>query len=141
MPFHRIVVPTAILGLLLASNVFAPPPAKEEKATPPWELARAKVDAARRTCLAIAQEYLEGRASAEQVNQWSQRWLNAEREVSSKKADQLEALRTHVSRMQQLEKAAQDRLRVGKGLPSDISAAEYHRVDAELAYSRAKSSR
>ncbi len=67
MPFHRIVVPTALLGLLLASNVFAPPPAKEEKAPPPWELARAKVDAARRTCLAIAQEYLEGRANGHNV--------------------------------------------------------------------------
>ena len=141
MPLHRVIVPVLVLGLIFAGNVFAPPPAKEEKASPPWELARAKVDAARRACLAIAQEYLEGRASAEQVHQWSQRWMNAEREVNSKKAEQLEALKSHVNRMQQLEKAAQDRLRTGKGLPSDVSAAEYHRLEAELALSRQRSSR
>ena len=99
------------------------------------------MDAARKACLAIAQEYLEGRATAEQVHQWSQRWMNSEREVNSKKAEQLEALKSHVNRMQQLEKAAQDRLRAGKGLPSDVCAAEYHRLEAELALSRQKSSR
>jgi hypothetical protein len=141
MPLHRIIVPVLGLALLVAGNAFAPPPPKEDKAAPPWELARAKVDAARRTCLAFAQEYLEGRATAEQVHQWSQRWMNAEREVNSKKAEQLEALKGHVNRMQQLEKAAQDRLRTGKGLASDVCSAEYHRLDAELALSRQKSSR
>jgi hypothetical protein len=99
------------------------------------------MEAARRTCQALAQEYLEGKATVEQVHQWSQRWLNAQRDLSSKKADQLAALEAHVSRMQELEKAARTRFDSHRGALSDLSAAEYHRIDAQLALSRAKSSR
>src|SRR5437868_5600670 len=80
----------------------APPEAK----VPPWELARSKSEAARRASQAIAQEYLEGKATVEQVHQWSQRWLAAQREASGKKADQLAAIEAHIERMRELEKAA-----------------------------------
>ena len=142
MQSKRLLVPGAVLGLILTAGALstsAPP--KEEKAAPPWELARAKVEAAKRACLAIAQEYLEGKATIEQVHQWSRRWMDAERDVNNKKAEQMEALKSHISRMQQLEKAAENRMKTRTGLASDVSAAEYHRLEAELMLSRTKSSR
>jgi hypothetical protein len=142
MYLKGMVVPAFVLCLVLTANALttsAPP--KEEKTTPPWELARAKVEAAKQTCLALAQEYLEGKATVEQVHQWSRRWMDAEREASSKKPDQLEAIKAHVNRMQQLEKAAQERLQKRKGPASDVPAATYHRLEAELAVSRSKTSR
>jgi hypothetical protein len=129
-----------LASAFLALAVWAQPN-REEKKTLPWDLARAKTDAARRTCQALAQEYLEGKATVEQVHQWSQRWLNAQRELSSKKSDQLAAFQDHVSRMEQLEQAAKTRFDSRRGPLSDLSAAEYHRIDAQLALSRAKSSR
>jgi hypothetical protein len=141
MKNNKLLLPALVLALLFAANAMAPSAPPEGKAAPPWELARNKVDAARRTCLAVAQEYLEGKATVEQVHQWSQRWMRADQQANNKKAEQLEALKGHVSRMQELEKKAQDRLQNRRGLASDVPAAEYHRLEAELDLSRARSSR
>jgi hypothetical protein len=43
--------------------------------------------------------------------------------------------------MEQLQQAAQNRFDSRRGNLSDVSAAEYHRIDAQLALSRAKASR
>src|ERR1700736_5550835 len=75
MKLNKLLLPALVLALLFAANAMAPSAPPEGKAAPPWELARNKVDAARRTCLAVAQEYLEGKATVEQVHQWSQRWM------------------------------------------------------------------
>jgi hypothetical protein len=141
MSVNRLAVPTAVLGVVFLASTLAPSAPKEDKGPPPWELARGKVNAAQKTCMALALEYLDGKATVEQVHQWSRRWMDAEREASSRKADQIESLKNHASRMQQLEQAAQERLQKRKGLSSDVSAAEYHRLEAELALSRAKSGR
>ncbi|TMQ33533.1 MAG: hypothetical protein E6K70_12615 [Planctomycetota bacterium] len=127
--------------LILSGGALAPTAPPEAKAPPPWELAKSKADAARRTCVAVAREFLEGKATVEQVNLWSRRWMDAEREVSNKKADQIDALKAHISRLQELEKAAQDRVQSRKGLASDVPAVEYHRLEAELSLSRLKTSR
>ena len=140
MAAGKLFATASLLSVLLAATAWGQA-AREEKKSPPWELARAKMDAARRTCQALAQEYLEGKATVEQVHQWSQRWLNAQRDMSSKKSDQLTALEAHVSRMEQLKKAARTRFDSHRGPFSDLSAAEYHRIDAQLALSRAKTSR
>jgi hypothetical protein len=141
MSFKRLLLPVLVIGFVFTRSAFAPPAPKEEKAPPPWELARAKLNAAQRTCMSLALEYLDGKATAEQVHQWSRRWMDAERDVSNKKADQLESLKNHVSRMRLLEQAAQERLQKRRGLASDVPAAEYHRIEAELALSRARTSR
>jgi hypothetical protein len=136
----KLIAAFMLLSTLLAVSVWAQP-ARDDKKTPPWELARAKAEAARRTCQALAQEYLEGKATVDQVHQWSQRWLGAQRELSSKKADQLVAFQDHVTRMEQLEQAAKTRHDSRRGPFSDMSAAEYYRIDAQLALSKARSGR
>jgi len=141
MQMHsRLLLPALALALLGIGSTSAPSAPPETK-TPPWELAKAKVDAARKAYLSIAQEFLEGKATVEQVHQWSVRWLNAQRDVSSKKPDQITALEGHIARMQQLEKDAKEKYEGRRGPVSDMFAAEYHRVDAELTLSKTKSSR
>ena len=44
-----------------------------------------------------------------------QEWLDAQRDVNTKKADQVTALEAHVGRMKELERAAQNRFNNGKG--------------------------
>jgi hypothetical protein len=141
MYLNRLIVPVAVVGVVFLASALAPSAPKEDKGAPPWELIRGKVNSAQRTCMSVALEYMDGKATVEQVHQWSRRWMDAEREANSRKADQLEALKSHVSRMRQLEQAAQERLQKRKGLASDVPAAEYHRLEAELALSRAKSGR
>jgi hypothetical protein len=140
---RSLFVPGLILSLMLTDQALAPsaPPEKPEKKSPPWELARAKVEAAGKACRAIAHEYLEGKATAEQVHQWSRRWLGAARDASNKKSSQIEALEAHLERMRELEKAAQAKFEGKRGPASDVWAAEYHRLDAELELSRTKTSR
>jgi hypothetical protein len=130
-------------GLMLSLLLIQPPaaPSAPEGKRPPWELARAKVDAAHRTCKALAEEFLEGKTSVDQIHQWSQRMLNAQLEASKKKEEQTTAREDHITRMQQLEQLAQKRFEKGKGLASDLSAAEYYRLDAELALSKFKTSK
>jgi neutral trehalase len=116
-------------------------PTQTKTRTPPWELARAKVDAARRTCQSVAEEYLQGKASVEQVHLWSRRWLDAQRDISTKRSEQISAFEDHVERMRQLEQAAKNRVESRQAPASEASAAEYHRLEAELSLSRAKTSR
>jgi hypothetical protein len=96
------------------------------------------MEAARKTCHAVAAEYLDGKATVEQVNAWSRRWMTAERDTSKKPQDQYAALEAHIGRLKQLEAAAQSQFEKKRAPASDASAAEYHRLDAELELSRAK---
>jgi hypothetical protein len=135
-----------VLGLILLGSVFAPSPAQEKKTAEPkksmpWEVAKAKAEAAKRAAKAFAREYLEGKATVEQVERWSRRWLDAQREISSKRSEQLAAYEGHVERMQELEKAAQTKFESKQGLESDLSVAEYLRLEAQMMLSRAKSSK
>jgi hypothetical protein len=144
MTLRKLLLPGLVLGLVLAGQALAPTAAQEAKKepkAPPWELAKAKVEAARKACQAVALEYVAGKASMEQCHQWSRRWADAQREVSSKRTNLLEALEAHVMRMEELEKAARDKFDKQRAQVSEVYAAEYHRIEAELALSRAKNSR
>jgi hypothetical protein len=140
---RKLLFPGIVLGLAFAGQALAPTAAQEKKDSkaPPWELAKAKVEAAQKACKAFAQEYLAGKASLEQCSQWSRRWADAQREVNSKRSNMLEALEGHVTRLQDLEKAARVRFDNNRAQISEVYVAEYHRIEAELALSRAKSSR
>jgi hypothetical protein len=71
-----------------------------------------------------------------EVYNWSVRWLNAQRDLSSKKDDQIAALDGHLQRMKDLEK----RVAALSGQVSELeaSAAEFYRVEAELWLAREK---
>jgi hypothetical protein len=119
------------------SSFVAQPAPKDGKVASIRDLALAKLEAARKTCRIVAQEYIEGKATVEQVQTWSRRWLDAEREVSKKNAETLAALEGHVERIKDLEQAAQNRAGAKGALASD-AAAEYFRLAAEQALTQEK---
>lgn len=140
MTWRHGMVAGLILAAFVAGTTFAPSAPPEAK-MPPWELAKARAEAARKAYESIEQEYLEGKATQEQVRDWSNRWMRAQQDISNKKPDQLAAIEAHVTRMRQLEKAALGRFQSRRGNASEVSAAEYFRVDAELSLSKARTSK
>jgi hypothetical protein len=76
--------------------------------------------------------YREGRAAGEVLYRWSRRWLNAERQLSARPADQVAALEAHLQRMRRLEALVQKVQRSGQTTIDEISATEYYRVEAEI---------
>jgi RNA polymerase sigma factor (sigma-70 family) len=66
------------------------------------------------------------------------RLLEAERELSGKKADQLVSLENHLRRMQVLEKIFRLRFDGGSAALQDLSQARFCRVQAEILLERAK---
>jgi hypothetical protein len=123
---------------IVCAQAAAQPATKDGKSASIRDVALAKLEAARKTCRMVAQEYIEGKATVEQVQHWSRRWLDAEREVSKKNAEALTALEGHVERMKDLEQAAQNRAGAKGALASDSAAAEYFRLGAEQALAQEK---
>ena len=109
MAMRTLLIPLAILGVLLAGHSPLPSAPQEAKSPSTAQLNKARLEAARRACMALAQEFVEGKASVEQVHQWSRRWLNAQRDAAGRKSAIAEAFENHVDRMRQLEKAAEVR--------------------------------
>jgi hypothetical protein len=67
----------------------------------------------------------------EDVYQWSLRWLQARREMSAKKGDQVDALEAHVKRMKELDE--QVRMLSRDLLPRRFELdAEWYRLEAQL---------
>jgi hypothetical protein len=137
---------TVLIGSLF---VYSPPglgAAAPAPAKVPVELLKERVEAARKTWQQIvASSYGLGLPTREMGPEdaylWSRRWLEAERALNEKQADQVAACEAHLNRMKDLEKAARNahEAKLAKG-PWVVSAARFYRVEAEiwLAEARAK---
>jgi hypothetical protein len=68
----------------------------------------------------------------EDVYLWSARWLNVQRDLASKKEEQIAALVDHLRRMQELKQRVENLAKAGMVLPTEVNAVEYYRVEAEL---------
>jgi hypothetical protein len=136
MSTRKWLLPGLIVVLVLGGGAFAPSAADPKQ--PPWKMAEARVEAARQACLALAQEYADGRATQDQVRQWSQRWMDAQRNATSKKSEQVAALEDHVKRLQQLEAKAKERVAGKRAQPSEAYTAEYYRIEAEMQLAQSK---
>lgn len=95
-------------------------------------LARQRRDAARKTYETMWTNYREGRAAGELLYRWSRRWLDAERQIHDKPAEQVAALEAHLDRMRRLEALVQRVQRSGQTTVDEVSAAEYYRAEAEI---------
>src|SRR5919201_4048882 len=67
-------------------------------------LAGQRRDAAHKTYEAVWANYRERRAPEEALYRWSVRWLESERQLSDKPADQVAACKAHWERMRDLER-------------------------------------
>ena len=134
-----------VLGLGLAALSFAPAPpeAKEpekEKAKGPdvVALAEARYRAALRQYEETWTYYRQARTDVQPVYSWSRFVLQAQYDLSDKRANQLAALEAHQARMKKLEALVKKVRRLGFGPSIDVGAVEYYRLEAEywLAHER-----
>src|SRR5262249_55474978 len=101
-------------------------------------LAGPRPDAARQTYGAGRAHHRERRAPEEALYRWSVRWLDAERQLSDKQADQVAACKAHLERMRELERLLEGLRRSGTITVDEASAAEFYRVEAEIWLTQAK---
>ena len=134
----------ACLGLMPVVLPAAPLGAAAEQDAAPdiKKLAQAKVTAAQKAFGSADQRLkknLPG-ANPEDVHTWSIRWLDAQRELSSKPADHIAALNDHLKRMQELAKIVHQLVNAGApGLHGgSASAADFYIAEAELWLAKAK---
>jgi hypothetical protein len=103
-------------------------------------LMKKKVEAAGRTYDVKWKNFREGfrGVGGETLYWWSRRWLEAERELSDKKADQVAACKAHVERMKEHERIIKDLHRVKAATIDELNAAEFYRLEAEIWLAQAK---
>jgi hypothetical protein len=113
--------------------------ADPESATVTERLARAKVEAARRTYEVIWQNNKEGFVPfVELAYRWSRRWLEAEVAVHTKKPQQLAAYQAHGDRMRELARITRERYRNHITTIDEVSATDFYRAEADLWLEQAK---
>jgi hypothetical protein len=106
----------------------------QDAATRLSQLATERRDAARKTFEVTWANYRDGTTSGEMLYRWSLRWLEAERQLSDRPADQANAFKGHLERMLNLERLVRKVQNVAPGQATidQVSAAEYYRSEAEF---------
>jgi hypothetical protein len=124
-----------ILGVLSAGRVAADPEPAAEMA----RLAKQRSEAARRTYEVWWANYHDAGAPGELVYRWSVRWLEAERQLSDRQADQVAAFQAHADRMLELSRLVEKRRQASRQITIDeITGAEFYRAEADLWLLQAK---
>jgi hypothetical protein len=124
------LIVATVSGLILVALLRAP--AQQAPAKVSDKLLRTKIEAARKTYDVFWKDYKEGLIPVvEVVYRWSRRWLEAELELSEKKADQVSAYQAHLNRMLDLARVAHDRYRVRTNTIEEVTSTEYYIAEAE----------
>jgi len=84
------------------------------------------------------QTYRAGQGSTDQMLAWTQRWVEARLAAATDHQGRLDALKDGVKVAQDREKDVQMRQRAGMATPTDLIAAKYMRIQAELALANEK---
>jgi hypothetical protein len=122
----------AVLVLSVASLGLPPAQPDNDQTKALARFAKDRAAAARKTYEVLWSNYREGfRISHDTLYRWSRRWLEAERDLSKKPADQAAALLAHRNRMGDLERLIRNVRRVGQATVDDLSAAEFYKAEAE----------
>jgi hypothetical protein len=129
-------LPLLLLGVLAAGPAGAAP--DQETANTIARLALQRRDAARKTYQVLWLDYRERIASEDALYRWSVRWLDAERELSDQRADQVAAYQGHFERMRDLERLIRRLRESAQTTIDEASAAEFYRTEAEMWLLQAK---
>jgi hypothetical protein len=124
-PVTRSLLSATLLLLFVAVLARA-----EDKAA---ENARARMEAARKV-YELSWKRLSaegGEPDYEKFYRWSQRWMEAEKELAAKKADRVAAVQGHLDRMKDMEKKVKDQLKRGFVTAAEESATVFYRLEAE----------
>ena len=137
MNARRLVGAGIISGLVVIALLRAAPGAAPLQ--PPTDLAKAKVEAARKTYEVLWRNNKEGLVPfAELAYRWSRRWLEAELEFSDAKSNQLTAYQTHRDRMRELARITHERYRNRINTIDEVSATDFFTAEAEIWIEQAK---
>jgi hypothetical protein len=101
-------------------------------------LLKDRVDAAKTELKARFNEFCTGRGTLDILMGASRRLLEAERDLSTKKADQVAAWETHRRRMKDVYQINMFRFQAGRVAIQDVAQSDYYRLDAEIGLERAK---
>jgi len=107
-----------------------PAPKSDEKAEPLRRQTVARLDAAKTAFDLSWTRFREGMENEQTVNLWSRRWLQAQLELSDKKADRDLAVRSHRERLQKVDEIARARLDLG-GSPQPVQTVEKEQKNYE----------
>ena len=124
-----------LIAFLLAPPLAIAVRAGSQVAAPqvPDKMVKAKVDAARKTFEAIWQNNKEGLVPfVEIVYRWSRRWLEAELELSTKKADQVAAYQAHADRMRELARVTRGRFRNRVNTIEEATAVDFYTAESAV---------
>src|SRR5262249_24106235 len=83
-------------------------------------------------------QFRAGQGTLDIILNGSVRLLDAERQLSKDRADQLAALEHHLERVRAIEKINQERYDAGRISISDLAQSRYFRIQAELWLEQAK---
>jgi len=84
------------------------------------------------------QRFIRGNETLDSLLGASLRLLEAERELSARKTDQLVSLNNHLRLVQNVERITQLKFDAGAAAPQDLNQARFYRVQAEILLERAK---
>lgn len=135
--FRQRMVQLMLPGVILVGiGVAASAPADLEN---PRSLAKQRLQVAQEANNAIkTMRKNRENASAEQVYRWSRRLMEAEMEMSEKKADQIAAVNAYLLRMKEIEKLAKEGYQQGEVGYLELVDAKWYVLEAESLLSRAK---
>src|SRR5581483_10695487 len=103
------------------------------------KLAEKRVAAAAKAYEETVLLYREARSrDLDRIYLWSKRWLDAQRDANSGKAEQQAAFDAHWKRMKQLQELIDNRMRSGVGAAVEVAQVEFYRLEAELWLTRAR---
>lgn len=133
----------AVLGAgagLLAYRSSAAEPAPGAKAPDEHlqQLLRDRLDAAKAELDARKGEFDAGRGTLDTLLGAARRVLHSQRELSTKKADQLAAIEAYLDIVKSVEQQEKQWFDAGRVAIQDFKRSEYDRLDAEIMLERAK---
>jgi hypothetical protein len=130
MSLRVLVAAVVVCGLLLGVKVAM---ATAEKAVDTKELAKERRGAARDAYEFAWDEFKPfdlSKGDGEKVYRWSRRWMEAERDLATTKAERVAALQGHLERMKKLEEEVQGYAR-GTIPFQQLAATKFFRAEAE----------
>jgi hypothetical protein len=127
---------TLVTALSLTARAAPAPDAPAAKPTAA-QLQKERTDLAARAFPGALARFESGTAGVEDVARWSLRWLDAASDGATGKA-LAAALAAHADRMKDLEDKAVASSRSGRTYTSDVDAATYYRLEADLWVARGK---
>jgi biotin operon repressor len=98
----------------------------------PQELLGKRLEAARKVFEQNKDRFKSGQGLPSELFGWSERWLEAQLELTEKQADRVKALRDHLDRTRDVERAAVNYAKTGQGRQADADAGTYYRLEAEI---------